>query len=97
MRRTVRHESHCVEIISGAISKADEDMKGEKEDEWAQKNAQVAAGRLIGLTEWAAGIHQLGKGWAEGWKEEAQEVAPKEGAGCCCGPVTPTPAKIMQR
>jgi len=36
----LRHESHCIDIINGGIAQAEKDMAEEKEDAWAQKNAQ---------------------------------------------------------
>jgi hypothetical protein len=37
----LRHEGHCIEIITGAINQAEKDMNEEKEDAWAKKNAQA--------------------------------------------------------
>ena len=36
----LRHESHCQDILTGALAEAKKDMDEEKEDAWAQKNAQ---------------------------------------------------------
>ena len=37
----LRHDSHCVEVVTGAIVQAEKDLAEENEDPWAKKNADA--------------------------------------------------------